>query len=79
MAINIDNWSTNAALNTTVEGEDLGEGCAPAGLNDFLRKAVAAIRVFRNVSYCIDKNVTFQASGGALPTGVQVGHLLIEY
>lgn len=75
----VDDWNTNPALNTSVEGEDIGEGCATDRLNDFLRKAVAALKVWRNNSYCIDKNVTAQASGGAAPVAPAEGHLWIEY
>jgi len=75
----VDNWNTDEALNTTIEGEDASEGCLPGGLNNILRKMAAALRVWRNSSYCIDKNVTAQPSGGAAPTAPQVGHLWIEW
>jgi hypothetical protein len=79
MAINIDAWNTNEALNTVVEGEDIAEGSLPNRLNNFLRKQVAAIKAFRDIAYSKDKNVTIQASGGAAPAAPSDGDLWIEY
>lgn len=79
MAINIDAWNANEALNTVVEGENIDEGSLPNRLNNFLRKQVAAIKVFRTKAYCKDLNVTIQASGGAAPAAPVDGDLWIEY
>ena len=75
----VDDWNTDHTQNVIVEGEDIDEGMLPAGLNDFLRKMVAALKVWRNNSYCIDKNVTIAASGGAAPSSPAEGHLWMEY
>jgi hypothetical protein len=75
----ISAWSTNEALNTTIEGVDIDEGMLPGDINNWMRKVIAALRTAWDASYGIGKNVTIQASGGALPVAPIEGHLLIEY
>lgn len=79
MAINIDSWNTNEALNGTIEGENIAEGSLPGALNNWGRKICAAIKVFRTQAYCKDLNVTIQASGGAAPAAPANGDLWLEY
>jgi len=76
----VDDWNTNDSLNTTLEGVPTGEGAMTfPTINDLFRKMAAAIAAFRSNAYCKDKNVTIQASGGALPSSPSEGDLLIEY
>lgn len=75
----VQDWNTDPNLNTTIEGEDIGEGCLPDGLNDWGRKICAAIKVFYNNTYSKTKNVTIAASGGALPGSPAEGDFFLEY
>lgn len=77
--MSVDAWNTNEALNGTIEGENVAEGSLPGPLNNVIRKMAAALKVFRNVAYCKDKNVTIQASGGAAPAAPSEDDLWIEY
>jgi hypothetical protein len=40
-------WSITAGSNTTVEGISIAEGMSPAGVNNFLRAQVAALKMFQ--------------------------------
>lgn len=75
----VDDWNVDSTLNTSVEGENLDEGMLPGALNNFLRKFVAALKVWRNNSYCKDKNVTIQATGGSPPAAPAENDWFIEY
>jgi hypothetical protein len=44
MTLEVDSWSTSAALNTSVAGIDIGEGCARENVNDGLRATMAAVK-----------------------------------
>lgn len=41
----VSDWSTNAALNTTIDGVNIAENCPPANLNNMGRSIMAAVRV----------------------------------
>jgi hypothetical protein len=45
----IQDWSTTAASNTSIDGIDVGENCSPAGLNNAIRAAMANIAQFLDV------------------------------
>lgn len=75
----VDNWDTNEALNGTIEGQDVSEGSLPKYLNDVIRRMAAAIRVFRNNSYCKDKNVFITVDTASAPTALADNDLWIGY
>jgi hypothetical protein len=75
----VDDWNTNEALNGTIEGQDVAEGSLPKYLNDVVRRMCASLKTFRNSSYCKDKNVTIQATGGSAPASPADNDLWIEY
>lgn len=79
----VTDWNTNAALNVTVDGIDIAEGCAPANLNNAMRSVMANVRVFYNSSLIVaggdGGTVTIQADGGALPATPAENDILIEY
>lgn len=79
MAIEVDNWNTTADLNVTVAGSDVDEGMLPGLINNAIRRIMAAVAAFRVQAYCKDKNVTIQASGGALPGSPAEGDFFLEY
>jgi hypothetical protein len=80
MAIEVDNWDSATPDNITlVSGVDVDEGMLPSLINNAIRRIASAVAVFRKQAYCKDKNVTIQASGGALPATPAEGDLLIEY
>ncbi len=74
----VQNWNTNEAFNNTLEGEDVAEGCIPAGFNNLFRKMAAELRVFYNKSYRKNETVFIQATGLAAPAMTE-GDILIEY
>ena len=41
----VSDWSTNPALNTTIDGVNIGENCPPANLNNMGRSIMASVRV----------------------------------
>lgn len=52
-------FSTSPAVNVTIGGVDVGEGCSPAGLNNAIRYVAAVIR---------DTYDRIPATGGYVPT-----------
>lgn len=76
----VDDWNTNPDLNVNLEGVPTGEGgMTIPTINDLFRKMAAALKTWRNNSYCKDKNVTIQATGGPAPVAPQDKDLWIEY
>lgn len=41
-------WSTTASVNTTVNGVNIAEGCAPGNLNNGLREVMAGVASLRD-------------------------------
>lgn len=41
----VQDWSTDPAQNTTIDGVNIGENCPPANLNNMGRSIMAAVRV----------------------------------
>jgi hypothetical protein len=41
-------WSATAASNTTIDGTDIAEGCAPGNINNAIRSIMAAAKTFAN-------------------------------
>lgn len=79
MPLEVDNWLTTADSNILVSGTDIDEGMLPQFINNALRRIMAAMRAWRDVSYCKDKNVTIQATGGSPPASPQENDWFIEY
>lgn len=80
MPLEVDNWSVASPdSNTLVSGTDIDEGMLPGFINNAIRRVMSAVAAFRAQAYCKDKNVTIQASGGALPATPAEGDLFIEY
>lgn len=76
----VENWDTNEALNTTLEGENAAEGSIPAGFNNLFRKMAAAIRVFYDKSYRKNETIKATAAGAADPFTAPVENdIWIEY
>lgn len=44
--MSVSSYNTNPALNTSIGGVDISEGCSPAGYNDALRQIMADIRLW---------------------------------
>lgn len=79
----VENWSTNEALNTVLEGVPCGEGAMTfPSINDLFRKMAASLKTLYGRTWKItgaDKNVTIQATGGAAPATPQENDLWIEF
>jgi hypothetical protein len=76
----IQDWNTNDALNTTLEGIPTGEGAMTIpNINNLFRKMAATIKDFWSRAYRRGENVTIQATGGAAPATPADGDLFIEY
>lgn len=43
--MSVGDWSTNANLNTTVDGINIAEGCPAANINGAIRSVMANVRV----------------------------------
>lgn len=41
-------WSTTANSNTTINGVNIAEGCAPAGINNAIREVMAGVASLRD-------------------------------
>lgn len=41
----VQDWSSTASANTTVEGVNIAEGCPPANINNAIRAIMASVRV----------------------------------
>lgn len=41
----VQDWSTTASLNTTIDGINIAEGCPPANVNNMGRAIMASVRV----------------------------------
>jgi len=41
----VQDWSTNPASNTSIDGVNIGEGCPPGNMNDMGRRIMASVRV----------------------------------
>jgi hypothetical protein len=41
----VQDWFTDPALNVSIDGVNIGEGCPPANVNDMGRRIMAATRV----------------------------------
>jgi hypothetical protein len=41
----VQDWNSNPALNTTIDGVNIAEGCPPANMNDMGRRIMASVRV----------------------------------
>lgn len=68
-------YNTNPALNTTIGGVDIGEGCSASGYNNALRQIMADIRTWTDayaVTYPISiaNGGTGQATAGAALTAL---------
>lgn len=47
----VDDWSTTAGSNTSIDGVNIDEGCSPAGINNAIRSIMAAVKAkFDNLS-----------------------------
>lgn len=44
--MSVQDWSTNPAENTSIDGVNIAEGCAAANVNDAIRRVMASTRVF---------------------------------
>jgi hypothetical protein len=44
----VEDWSSVASENTTIDGTNIDEGCPPGGLNNAIRSVMAAVRVMYN-------------------------------
>lgn len=44
--MSVQDWSTNPAANTSIDGVFIGENCAAANVNDAIRRVMASTRVF---------------------------------
>lgn len=71
----VQDWSSTANLNTTVDGINIAEGCAAGNINGAIRSVMANVRVMYNglpdVSLLVPKtggvfltNPTFSGRGG---------------
>lgn len=74
----VQDWDTDPAFNNSLEGEDVSEGCLPAGFNNLFRKMAAEIRIFYDKAYRKGENIFIQPTGGAAPAMAE-NDILIEY
>lgn len=72
-------WSTTAALNVTVDGVNIAEGCAPANLNNAMRYIMADVKTFYNSALRKDENVYILADGDPDPATPADGDIVINY
>ena len=42
----VQDWCATASANTTIDGININEGCAPANINNAIRQVMADVRVF---------------------------------
>lgn len=79
MAIGLAAWSSTAALNISVNGVDIAEGCAPAGLNNAIRYVMADVKDFYNIALRVGENVYILADGATDPLTPVDGDIVINY
>lgn len=75
----VGDYSATPALNITVNGINIAEGCPPANLNNALRQIMSDVRVFYNAALKVGFNVTIQEEGGAMPATPVENDIVIEY
>lgn len=69
MPWSVSDYNTNPALNTSINGTDIGEGAAAAGYNDALRQIMADIKTW-TVAYAITAPVSIANGGTGQTTAV---------
>jgi hypothetical protein len=66
--MSVSSWSTNPALNVTVNGVNIAENCPPGNLNDAARAIMAGVATLRD---SIPSTAGFAPLTGAVFTGTQ--------
>lgn len=59
----ISSWSSTAASNTTIDGVNIDEGCAPSGINNAIRSVMAGVRAQHENQQWIDYGHTPTRTG----------------
>lgn len=82
----VSSWFTTPALNITVGGVNIAEGCAPAGLNNAAREIMAGVKLFYDDIYNVglitsgaNQNVYILADGAPDPATPSNGDFVINY
>jgi hypothetical protein len=67
MTVNVTDWSTTPASNTTVGGISIAENCTPANLNDAARAIMAGVRSAYDAQATVNATIAgaMPAAGGA--------------
>lgn len=61
-------WSTTPSLNITIDGVNIAEGCAPAGINNAIRSVMAGVASLRDAVPSVSGLVP---ASGAVFSGTQ--------
>lgn len=77
--MSIDAYSTTPALNLSISGINIAEGCPPSTLNNAIRQLMADIKVFWNAAPQVGSTLYIQDEADPLPGSPAENDILIQY